>query len=130
MKKTAIDIIRQIHHEVEDKKLPLEVMVRDIQMMQFKVRSILGDISDLETAQYDFIHALWRIGKIDEIVYSSLIDLDEEDQEALIAYFADFEGKSRSSISQALTSQMPVRKGHKLLKIEIFKEGVVRSMVN
>lgn len=130
MRKTAIDIIRQISVEVEDRQLPLEVMVKDIQMMQFKIRSLIGDISDLEAAHYDFIRALWKIGKIDEIVYESLGDLEEADQEALITYFSDLEDKTQSTLKQALTIQGPVGSGQKLLKIEIFKDISVRSTVN
>jgi hypothetical protein len=135
MRITVVDIIRQISLEVEERTLPLEVMVRDIQMMQFKVRSVVGDISSLQTAHQDFIHALWRIGKIDEIVQDSLVHLDEEDQEALLAYFKDVESQANRVIKGALqTKSLPTEKASKekvkLLKLEIFKDMPVKSAIH
>jgi hypothetical protein len=130
MRKTAIDIIRQISTEVEDRKLPLEIMVRDIQMMQFKIRSLIGDISSLETAHYEFVHALWKIGKIDEIISNSLEDLDEDDQQALITYFNDLESRTQTSIRHALRLQEPIEREQNALKIEIFKDIPLKSTIH
>ena len=130
MKKTAVDIIRQISYEVEDRKLPLEVMVRDIQMMHFKIRSVLGDISSLNSVEYSFVESLWKIGKIDEIINEELENLDEDDQEALINYFQEVESETRGKIRDSLSTNNPSEKDKKILKIEIFKDVPLKPTVN
>lgn len=122
MKKTAIDIIRQINLEVENRLLPVEVMIRDIQMMNFKVRSLIGDISHLETVHRDFIESLWKIGRIDEIVNDTMDDLDDDEQDALLEYFGKMETDIQNKIRQSLAIRKSQNKSDKLLKLEIFKD--------
>lgn len=132
MRKTVVDIIRQISDEVEDRQLPFELMVQDIQMMQFKIRSVIGDISSLQTSSGEFIQALWRIGKIDEIVQSSLAELGEDDQEALLSYFKDIESQSRRLIRGSFNqpTSSGTNKKAKILKLEIFKDMPVKSSIH
>lgn len=125
MKKTAIDIIRQIDLEVEGRSVPLEIMIRDIQMMRFKVRSVIGDIALLQKPHYEFIESLWKIGKIDEIISSSFGDMSEDDQERLLDYFRDVEEQAQDAIRESLElagSQTDVPSDIPLLKLEIFKD--------
>lgn len=130
MKRTAADIIRQISIEVEGRKLPLEIMVRDIQMMRFKVRSLFGDISSLQTTHYDFVQSLWKIGRIDEIVSESLHTLDEDGQEALLDYFHQIEGRMQTNIRNSLTIQETSKRKKQILKLEIFKDQPLESTLN
>jgi dGTP triphosphohydrolase len=124
MKKTAVDIIRQINLEVESRHLPEEMMVRDIQMMGFKIRSVIGDIALLQKLHYEFIESLWKIGKIDEIISSSFADVSEDDQERLLEYFKDVEESVQDTIRDSLElnhthNNLP---DNPILKLEIFKD--------
>ncbi len=130
MKRNALDIIREITHEIEGRKLPLEIMVRDIQMMRFKIRSTFGDISSLDTMHYEFIHALWKIGRADEIVTNSLDDLNEDDQEALIEFFKNIEEEIQQNIRDSLNLKVLSEEDEGVLKLEIFKDTPVKSTVN
>lgn len=129
MKKTAVDIIRQISIEVEDRKLSLESMVRDIKMMRFKVRSIIGDISALQTADYNFVESLWKIGRIDEIISGTLHELDEDDQDALMEYFENMESDIQRRIRDSLSLDGN-DEDKRVLKIEIFKDVPLESAAN
>lgn len=129
MKRTAIDIIRQISLEVEHRNLPLEVMVRDLQLMKFKIRSLIGDISFLETENHNLVTSLWKIGKIDEIVSSSLHELEEEEQEALIKYFNGIEARIQDNIRASLRLK-DFSDESSVLKLEIFKDMSDDSVLN
>ena len=48
--------------------LPLEIKIRDVQMMRFKVRSLIGDISLVHKMDTEIIESLWKMGKIDQII--------------------------------------------------------------
>jgi len=120
MQKTALDIIRYITTEVEGKKVPLEIMISDVQMMKFKIRSLFGDISMIEHLERDFIESLWRIGKIDEIVSSNIQDLDEDEREVLFEYMDSLEQNVRDTMKRSFHVHGAQKDG--VLKLEVFKE--------
>ncbi len=126
MKKSAIDIIRQITLEVEDPSITHEMMMRDIYMMKFKIRSQVGDISQLEAQQQDFIQALWKIAKADDIISEEIYDLDDDDQDALIQYFTMMENRIHEGMQRTLSTKTKLTGKHlpkkSFLKLEIYKE--------
>ena len=69
-------------------------MVRDIQMMGFKIRPLVGDISAIAKMHDEVVRSLWKIGKIDEIISSSIYELEEDDQERLIDYLKKMESEA------------------------------------
>ncbi len=134
MKKSAIDIIRQITLEVEDPAVTHEMMMRDIYMMKFKIRSHIGDISQLEAKQQDFIKALWKIAKADDIISESIYELDEDDQDALIQYFNMMEDRIHENMQHSLR-KLGKRSGKMMrrlpfLKVEIYKEFPILKHLN
>jgi len=66
-KKTdVIDKIKEFQEELLVKKPDIQQMVHEVRMMNFKVRPINGNISDLDFSNMEFIDALWSLGKLDE----------------------------------------------------------------
>lgn len=128
-RRTAFDIIKQIHSEVEEQRLSLEAMVRDIQMMGFKIRPLVGDISTIAKMHDEVVRSLWKIGKIDEIISSSIYDLEEEDQDRLIDYLKKMETQAEDHIRDSIQKRNKLSK-KQLLKIEVFKDLFTDSVVN
>ncbi len=128
-RRTAFDIIKQIHNEVEEQGLSLPAMVRDIQMMGFKIRPLVGDISAIAKMHDEVVRSLWKIGKIDEIISSSIYELEEDDQERLIDYLKKMESEAENRIRDSIQKKKNVSK-KKLLKIEVFKDLFTDAVVN
>jgi hypothetical protein len=128
-RRTAFDIIKQIHTEVEDQGLSLEAMVRDIQMMGFKIRPLVGDISAIVNMHDEVVRSLWKIGKIDEIINDSLYELEEDDQDRLIEYLNKVESDAENRIRDSMQKRKSVSK-KQLLKIEVFKDLLTDTVVN
>jgi hypothetical protein len=128
-RKTAFDIIKQIHNEVEEQAHPLEAMVRDIQMMGFKIRPIMGDISAIGAMHDEVVRSLWKIGKIDEIISGAIYDLEEDDQDRLIDYLRKMEIEAENRIRDSIQGRNKLSK-KQLLKIEVFKDVFTDAVVN
>ena len=128
-RRTAFDIIKQIHTEVEQQALPLEVMVRDIQMMGFKIRPLIGDIATIVHMHDEVVRSLWKIGKIDEIISDALYDLEEDDQDRLIDYLNRMETEAENKIRDSLVRNTHTPK-KQLLKIEVFKNLTSDTVIN
>lgn len=127
MKKSALDIIKQIMNEVETELPTQENMLRDVQMMGFKIRQITGDMSSLASFDSNVIESLWKIGKIDEIISSHFDSLDEDDQDRLLNYLHSIESETEQSLQKSIkTKKLTSRSGGKksstnILKLEVFK---------
>lgn len=128
-RRTAFDIIKQIHTEVEQQGLSLEVMVRDIQMMGFKIRPLIGDISSIAHMHDEVVRSLWKIGKIDEIISDALYELEEDDQDRLIDYLKRMETEAENRIRDSLEKKTTTHK-KQLLKIEVFKDLTSDMVIN
>ncbi len=129
MQLTALDIIRYISTEVEEKATPLEIKIRDVQMMRFKVRSLIGDISLVHKMDTEIIESLWKMGKIDQIISEHIDDISEDDQDTLMSYFHSVESYMRETIRHSFELK-PVSAKHGTLKLEIFKETELQEICN
>ena len=107
--------------EVEQPKPAFKIMLRDIQMMRFKIRPIIGDISSLNEMNDEVIALLWKIGRIDEIIHASFKDLAEDDQDQLLEYLQHMELQTENDLRRVLR-QKPSTKTNNLLKLEVFRE--------
>jgi len=113
--------MRKIVTEVEQPKPAFKIMLRDIQMMRFKIRPIIGDISSLNEMNDEVIALLWKIGRIDEIIHASFKDLAEDDQDQLLEYLQHMELQTENDLRRVLR-QKPSTKTNNLLKLEVFRE--------
>lgn len=129
MQLTALDIIRYISTEIDGKSTPLEVKIRDVQMMRFKVRSLIGDISLVDRMDQEIIESLWKIGKIDQIISEHIDTISEDDQETLMAYFESMESHMRESIRHSFELK-PISNKQQTLKLEIFKDAELPEISN
>lgn len=129
MQLTALDIIRYISTEIDEKSPSLENKLKDVQMMRFKVRSIIGDISFVDKMDTQIIDYLWKIGKIDQIISEHIDTIGEEDQDTLMSYFHSIESHMRESIRHSFELK-PASKKAPTLKLEIFKELELQEVSN
>ncbi|OGK38960.1 hypothetical protein A3F34_00355 [Candidatus Roizmanbacteria bacterium RIFCSPHIGHO2_12_FULL_44_10] len=124
---SALDIIKQIMIEVELPQPSFESMLVDIQMMHFKIRPLIGDITTLSEMDTEVITLLWRIGRIDEIIHASYDSLSDDDQDKLLDYLQHVELQAESDLRRALKQKNSHSKS--TLKLEVFRELLNDSAV-
>lgn len=121
MNKSALDIIKQIANEVEDVHPTNERMVREVQMMGFKIRQTGGAESILQSFNFEIIKSLWKIGRIDQIIGDSFHELDDEEQDRVLEYLYSLEERTGEKLHQTFMPILAKKKHQKTLKIEVFK---------
>lgn len=84
--KTALALIQKMRREIEETQPPIQTMIEDIKMMQFTIRSVHGDLSFLIKKDHAFVTALWKLGKIDQIISSEVQQLDTEEKKIFFNY--------------------------------------------
>jgi hypothetical protein len=120
-KNRALELIKKISVEIENARPSKEQMIEDIKMMGFKIRSLAGNIFELAKREREFLEPLWKIGKIEKIVFGRINQLNDEEKQALFRYLNNFQRQTEERISaQELT-------GTGLLELEVLKERIIRK---
>lgn len=110
----AVDLIKKIQSEVETGSPSRAQMLDDIKMMGFKIRPVVGDLALLADKANGFIEALWKIGKMEEIVGNNLKKLNPNEKELLFRYLERKQQRLQTLFGQADHSV--------LLEIEVVRE--------
>lgn len=130
-KNTAFHFIQEVMREVTMIKPTTQEMLRDIKMMDFKVRPVMGDLFALAHKQTGLLEQLWRIGKIEDIVRRAITTLDGNERGLFFNYIDNLEREMQERASKEL-HELPLQDGEKqrLVTLEIFKEAHKRKKVN
>lgn len=66
--------------------------MQEVKMMNFKIRPILGDISLLGKRNDGFLEAIWRIGRIEEVIAKDIHTLNTKERELFFRYLEKIHG--------------------------------------
>jgi|YNPBryantNP2012_1023418.scaffolds.fasta_scaffold60330_2 hypothetical protein len=69
------------------RKPPIETMIKEITMMGFKIKTLLGDFSAINFSNKKVIEALWSLGKFDDFFQEKIGKINENEQQILLQYF-------------------------------------------
>lgn len=130
MKKTALDIIRHINQEIEGSTVSPELVLYDMHMMGFKVKTHLGSSFTIHAPTFDVIHAIWKLVKADSIISESLDDLVEEEQETVLQYFSTMEQRLSQTLDHMIDTSFEKSTPAGRIKFEIFKDLLSEKKVN
>jgi hypothetical protein len=89
-KKADADVVGLFHsfqRDVLDNKPSFSQMYDDVRMMQFKVRPVNGDVSELNFDNDSFIEALWSLGKLDQFFHAHVTILSKEEKKVFYKLF-------------------------------------------
>lgn len=120
------DLYERIHlfqQEILTKKPEPEQMYHEVRMMNFKVRPVVGDMSQLDFGNSEFIDALWSIGKLDEFFRTEVARISKDEKRV----FFDLVDKMRSNFQMQLnraniTSPRFDDEQRSVFEVEIIKE--------
>jgi hypothetical protein len=135
-KKTAKQDVFLLLKEFErsiKRKPPVETMIKEIAMMGFKIKTILGDFSSVNFSHKEIVEVLWSLGKFDDFFQKKVSRLNAAEQEILLQYFDHLKEKLIFSIHphQALKSERlsPVLPSN-IFEIEILRRNINRKKIN
>lgn len=124
----AVDKIKHFQERILANKPEMGEMVYDVRMMNFKIRPISGDITELDYGNNDFIEALWSLGKLDEFFRLEFDSIDLDEKDAFFRMINDlrvnFQNQLRQANIQAVDFQD--KSMMQLFEIEIIKDNNLR----
>ena len=121
----AVDKIKHFQERILANKPEIGEMVYDVQMMNFKIRPISGDITELDYGNYDFIEALWSLGKLDEFFRVEFESIESNEKDAFFRIINDLRVNFQNQLKQANIQAIDFQDKSmmQLFEIEIIKEN-------
>lgn len=129
-KEKAVDLIKKLTFELEYSKPSKEKMIEDLKMMNFKIRSLFGDIAVLANCQNSFLEALWKIGKLEETVAEGINILDEEEKKIFFNLIENIKDRVQKKIYLQVNHSFSESRETSVLEIEILKERKRKNNLN
>ncbi len=122
----ALEVITQFQRTIGDKPT-LESMYGDVLMMKFKIKPLQGDIAILNFKNYDFISALWSLGKLDECIQQNFSKLDSEEQEIFSKLIDYMRQEFQQKLNTAnIKGNIEVEEPKTFFEMEIYKDSEKR----
>lgn len=128
-KKTdAVDKIKHFQQRILAKKPSIGEMVHDVQMMNFKIRPVSGNITELDYGNYDFIDALWSLGKLDEFFRLEFGEIEKNEKDTFFRMINDLRVNFQNQLRQANIQSVDLQDQSmmQLFEIEIIKDNNLR----
>ena len=124
----AVDKIKHFQERILANKPEIGEMVYDVQMMNFKIRPISGDITELDYGNNDFIDALWSLGKLDEFFRLEFDSIDLDEKDAFFRMINDLRVNFQNQLKQANIQAVDFQDKSmmQLFEIEIIKDNNLR----
>ncbi len=124
----AVDKIKHFQERILANKPEMGEMVYDVRMMNFKIRPISGDITELDYGNNDFIEALWSLGKLDEFFRLEFDSIDLDEKDAFFRMVNDLRVNFQNQLKQANIQAVDFQDKSmmQLFEIEIIKDNNLR----
>jgi hypothetical protein len=108
-----------------DNKPDQEQMLKEVEMMRFKIRPVLGDISLLNFKNSRLVETLWSLGKLEEFFQNHFQKIPKSDRQIFFQVVGQFKEKLESQLKDVNLRQFV--NTPQLIEMEIFKEQVKRQ---
>lgn len=126
---TALDVIKRVQNEVENAKPSHKQMLEDVKMMRFKIRPVFGDIAILAKKDIGFLEALWKIGKMEEIINHEIIKLNTVEKEIFFHYWQNKHQLTNKASFNLSNKPIDDKQHAAVLEIEVVKTDAVRKNI-
>lgn len=123
-KKTDLfEKIKDFQLSVLAKKPTAQDMMHEVRMMNFKIRPLSGNVTDLDFGNMDFIDALWSLGKLDEFFRTEYQNVTDEEQDAFFRLVDDIRLNFQQQLNKANIATVEFEEAPKqMFEVEIIKD--------
>ena len=122
-KKQNRDVLAIINdfQKIIDKKPSMPQMLEEVQMMDFKIHPVSGDIFQIGLNNKKLVETVWSLGKLDELFQKEYSHLSAKDKNVFVRIFDGLYQRFQTELS---ANSAPV------LEMEIFREKLSLKKVN
>lgn len=124
VKKNIFNLVSQLK-QILDNKPNEKQMLKEVEMMKFKIKPVAGDISILNFKNNQLIEALWGLGKLDEFFQNHFKNISKNDKEIFFQMVGQLRGRLENQLSR-INFHRPVNIPQ-IIEMEIFKEYPKRN---
>lgn len=118
-KKDVFNLITRLQ-KILSRKPSQDQMLKEVQMMKFKIRPVLGDVSLLNFKNLQLIETLWGLGKLDDFFHKESKRVAGSDQKTFFQIMSQIRGKLETQLSR-ISFKKPIEIPQ-TIEMEIFKE--------
>lgn len=117
--------LQLFQHELRSNRPSKQEMIAEVRMMNFRVKPIQGEISQLDFKNSEFLDALWDIGKLDEFFKKELPELAKQEREVFLRLINElrFVFQSKLNQSQLLAPKTQPNERYQSYELEIVKNA-------
>lgn len=123
-------LLEQFQKNILGNKPSIDQMIKEVQMMKFKIRPIQGDFSHLNFQNSRFIEILWSLGKMDEFFDRRLSTLPQKQKGIIFNYFDSMYHTFQEELNKLNLKLPKTGKISSVFEMEIFKEKKRNKKVN
>ncbi len=115
-------LLEQFQKNVLSNKPSLDQMIKEVQLMRFKIRPVQGNLTHLNFQNVRFIEIVWSLGKIDEFFDKRLSSLPRSQKNIFFHYFDTLHRSLQEELNKLNLKQVQVGKSSSVFEMEIFKD--------
>lgn len=124
-----LEMFNTFQRDVLENKPSFAQMFNEIRMMNFKIRPLYGDLSELDFQNMQFVETLWSLGKLDEF-YQDNVDLISKKQETMFyRLFNEMYEIYHDELNAVnIKSEDYNARGYRGFEMEIFRETAEKQL--
>jgi len=113
-------LLTRLEKVLREKPSPGQIL-KEVQMMKFKIRPLVGDISLLNFKDWRLLEALWSLGKLDDFFEREIGGVSKEEKKTFFQVVEQIRGKLETQLANIhfkKRTQTP-----QVIEMEIFKDS-------
>ena len=118
----VLEIVSKFQKNILEKKPSNDEMEKEVRMMKFKVKPVIGDISILNLKNTNFIEVLWSLGKIDEFFQNQVDTIGDDQRDIFYKLLDEIYEKYQDELNMVDLKKESLSQGSTGFEMEIFKE--------
>lgn len=124
------DLLRSLQNfkRILENKPSIPKMVKEVQMMNFKVRPLQGDIAVLNLKNQQLLETLWSLGKLEEFFHKEVVQVPADQKELFFTMFDSLQYKLERELNTLSLKNERIAKTSTMLEMEIIKESSDRPI--
>jgi len=123
-KKNIFSLVSQLKAMLDNKPAH-DQMLKEVEMMRFKIRPVVGDISILNFKNNQLVETLWGLGKLDEFFQNHFKEISKSDKETFFQMVGQLRGRLENQLNK-INFRRPAD-APQMIEMEIFKEHPRRN---
>ena len=105
-------------------------MLEEVRMMRFKIRPIVGNITEINLKDLHLVETLWSLGKLEEFFDRDYDRLPLKQRNSFLRIFDSIKDRLQNNLNKVNIRQSDFKSTSPLIEMEIVKELPLKRQIN